>query len=287
VTGAATAEARFRQRRSQGRRRATLGVLLFLLAFIVALQVGEVDPQRLAAGLPRIAEYFGRTMPSLSPGSFWADLAEWQWNFSAWLSLLLDTLLIAYVGTVLGAALALLLSFPAAAPLAPHPWLAFAARRLAEFMRTVPTLVFALIFVFAFGLGPFSGALAIAIHTAGALGKLFAEVNENVDLRPLDAIAATGGTWAERMRFAVVPQALPGYLSYSLLRLEINVREASVLGLVGAGGIGEELYVAVRQFEYPDISAILVLILLTVTLMDLLCERLRHAVIGRENLRAA
>jgi phosphonate transport system permease protein len=89
------------------------------------------------------------------------------------------------------------------------------------------------------------------------------------------------------MRFAVVPQALPGYLSYSLLRLEINVREASVLGLVGAGGIGEELYVAVRQFEYPDISAILVLILLTVTLMDLLCERLRHAVIGRENLRAA
>jgi phosphonate transport system permease protein len=200
--------------------------------------------------------------------------------------LLLDTVLIAYTGTVLGGAAALLLSFPAASTLAPT-WAVTLSRRLLEFARTVPTLVFALIFVYAFGLGPFAGVLAIALHSMGALGKLFAEVHENADPRTPEAIRAAGGNWTQAMRFGVLPQSLPGLLSFGLLRLEINVREASVLGLVGAGGIGEELYLAVRQFEYPDISAIIVLILLTVTLIDQLCARLRHRILGAEALRAA
>jgi phosphonate transport system permease protein len=161
------------------------------------------------------------------------------------------------------------------------------SRRVLEFARTVPTLVFALIFVYAFGLGPFAGVLAIALHTMGALGKLFAEVHENADPRTPEAVRASGGTWAQAMRLGVLPQSLPGVLSFGLLRLEINVREASVLGLVGAGGIGEELYLAVRQFEYPDISAIIVLILLTVALIDQLCGWLRHRILGAEALRVA
>ena len=129
--------------------------------------------------------------------------------------------------------------------------------------------------------------LALAVHTAGALGKMFAEVHENADLRPVDAVRASGGDWPQAMRFGVLPQSLPGLLSFGLLRFEINVREASVLGIVGAGGIGEELYLSVRQFSYPDISAILILLLLTVTAIDTMCGALRARVIGAEDLRAA
>jgi phosphonate transport system permease protein len=244
-----------------------------------------VDLARLADGLPRAADYIWRTMPLLRWESLGADLAEWFWGLDHWLLLLLDTLLIAYAGTVLGALAALPLSFAAAATLAPR-WSVALARRLLELARTVPVLVFALIFVYAFGLGPFAGLLAIAIHTMGALGKLFAEVHENADARPVEAIRAAGGGWAVAMRYGVLPQSMPGLLSFGLLRFEVNAREASVLGIVGAGGIGEELYLSVRQFAYPDISAILALILLAVTAIDLLCGRLRHRILGAEAMRA-
>ena len=206
-------------------------------------------------------------------------MAHWMWGFADWGLLLADTLLIAYAGTVTGGAVALLLSFPAAATLA-SPRVVSIIRRLLELMRTVPTLVLALIFVYAFGLGAFAGMLAIAVHTAGALGKLFAEEHENASLAQMEAVRAAGGSWPAQMRFGIFPQSLPGLLSYGLLRFEINVREASVLGIVGAGGIGEELYLAVRQFEYQDISAILVLILATVAAIDMLCGRLRRRVLG-------
>ena len=197
-----------------------------------------------------------------------------MWGFTDWVLLLADTLLIAYVGTVLGGLVALLLSFPAAATLAPA-WVVTLTRRALEVMRTVPTLVLALIFVYAFGLGAFAGMLAIAVHSAGALGKLFAEEHENASLAQMEAVRAAGGSWPAQMRFGIFPQSLPGVVSYGLLRFEINVREASVLGIVGA-----ELYLAVRQFEYQDISAILILILAIVSAIDLLCGLLRRRVLG-------
>ena len=160
--------------------------------------------------------------------------------------------------------------------------LGFAARRLLEIQRSVPELVYALIFVVAFGLGPFPGMLAIAIHTTGALGKLFAEVNENIDLKPVDGMYASGASWVQAMRFAVVPQVLSNYVSYALLRFEINVRGAAVLGFVGAGGIGQELLSAIRQFYLADVSAILLMIVATVAIIDIATERLRHALIGME-----
>jgi phosphonate transport system permease protein len=138
--------------------------------------------------------------------------------------------------------------------------------------------------VFAFGIGPLAGVLAIAIHTTGSLGKLFSEVNENADHGPIEGLRATGAGWLQSMGFGVVPQVLPVFLSYTLLRFEINVRGAAIVGFVGAGGIGQELYLVIRQFIYPDISAIVLLIIATVTAIDLVSERLRHAVIGRENL---
>jgi phosphonate transport system permease protein len=281
ATETAWRHARRRRRTSSG-----LWLALFLLAVAAAAQVGEVSLPRLAAGLPMAINYIGRTLPELGAATLWADLSEWMWGLDLWVGLLLDTVLIGYTGTVLGAAAGLLLSFPAATTLAPR-WVVEVTRRVMELARTVPTLVFALIFVYAFGLGPLAGVLAIAVHTMGALGKMFAEVHENADLRSVDAVRSAGGSWGQAMRFGVLPQSLPGLLSFGLMRFEINVREASVLGIVGAGGIGEELYLSVRQFSYPDISAILLLILLTVTLIDLLCGRLRHRVIGAEALRAA
>jgi phosphonate transport system permease protein len=187
----------------------------------------------------------------------------------------------AFMGTVLGALAGAALSFPASRTLVRSRAAYVIARRGLEIARTVPELVYALIFVYAFGLGPLPGVLAIAVHSAGALGKLFAEANENADLGPLEGLQAAGATWTIGVRYAIVPQVLPAFLSYALLRFEINVRSSAVLGFVGAGGIGQELYTVIRQFLYVDISAIVLLLIATVVVIDLACERLRHRVIGR------
>jgi phosphonate transport system permease protein len=118
--------------------------------------------------------------------------------------------------------------------------------------------------------------LAIAIHTLGGQGKLFSEIVENIDMKPVEGATAAGASWTRMVRFAVVPQVLPGFLSYALLRFEINVRSAAVLGFVGAGGIGQDLIEAVRKFYYNDVAALLVLIILTVTLIDTGTSWLRH-----------
>ena len=135
-------------------------------------------------------------------------------------------------------------------------------------------------FVVAFGLGTLPGVLALAIHTAGALGKLFTEIVENADRRPAEGVRASGGNHLEAIRFGVLPQILASFASYTLLRFEINVREATVMGFVGAGGIGEELLIAIRRFYYSDVSAILLLIILTVFVLDMLTERLRGTAVS-------
>lgn len=259
-----------------------LYLALFAGALLGSMQVSDFNPSKLMAGLPKAWNYISGTFPTLRWETLGADIAAWYWGIRYWLRLLLETVLMGFTGTVLGGAMALILCFFASRNLAPNGIAYFASRRVLEFLRTVPELVFALIFVYAFGLGPFAGVLAIAIHTAGSLGKLFAEVNENIDERPLDGVRAAGGSWPMLMRLAVVPQALPNYASYLLLRFEINVRGAAVLGVVGAGGIGEDLYVAIRQFEYPDISAIMLLLIATTAIIDLTCESIRHRLIGHD-----
>src|SRR5258707_14564834 len=180
-----------------------------------------------------------------------------------------ETILISYVGTLFGAILAFALNFFAAENTSPGPWVRFTVKRLMEFCRTVPGIVFALIFVIAFGLGPMAGVLAIALHSIGALGKQYAEMVENIDMKPVEGLRSTGASWIACMRFAVLPQVVAGFASYTLLRFEINVRSASVMGFVGAGGIGQELVVAVRKFYYSDVSAILLMIVLTVFCIDI------------------
>jgi phosphonate transport system permease protein len=177
--------------------------------------------------------------------------------------------LVAYTGTILGAVIAFFTCFAAASNLA-GATTRWVARRFLEFCRTVPEIVFALIFVLAYGLGPMAGVLALAIHTLGALGKLYTEIVENIDMKPVEGIISTGGSRAETIFYAVLPQVWSGFATYSLLRFEINFRGASIMGFVGAGGIGQELLTAVRKFYYSDVSAILVMIVATVFVLDIL-----------------
>ena len=242
----------------------------------------EVSPLKLADNIGRFTSYIFRLF-HLENGAFvWTDPAEWYWGLARWLRLLGETLLMAYVGTVLGAAGAFGLSFLAAANVAPSRWLRIVVRRFCELCRTVPVLVFALMFVIAFGLGPMAGVLGVAIHTLGALGKLFSEVVENIDMKPVEGVSSTGAAWPAAMRYGALPQTMSNFVSYTLLRFEINVREGAILGFVGAGGIGQDLIEAIRKFYYSDVSAILVLILVTVAIIDALTTRVRHHLIGIE-----
>jgi phosphonate transport system permease protein len=272
-------------RRRKSRWSALLYGALFAVALIVSASVSQFSFQQLASGLPDAWGYIASTLPSLHVATIGRDLGAWYWNLPDWLELLAETALMSFMGTVMGAGAALLFCFSASRNLVRSASLYFASRRLLELARTVPDLVYAMIFVFAFGIGPLAGVLALAMHTTGALGKLFAEVNECVDHKPIDSLEAAGANWPMTMRFAVLPQVLPNFVSYTLLRFEYNIRTASVLGIVGAGGIGEQLYIAIRQFDYSDISAIALLIIAVVMVADLSCEAIRSAIISKEVIR--
>jgi len=264
------------------RLRGLLSVALFAAALVLAAIGSEVNLRTLFAHFGNFVSYFDRILTLDDQTRVWTNIGEWFWGWDKWLKLLAETILISYVGTTIGAVLAFALNFLAAENTSPAPWLRFVVRRLLEFARTVPGIVFALIFVIAFGLGPMAGVLAIAIHSTGALGKLFSEIVENADMKPVEGVRSTGASWLASMRFAVLPQVTAGYASYALLRFEINVREASVMGFVGAGGIGQELVVAIRKFYYSDVSAILITIIITVFLIDIGTGWLRARLFGKE-----
>jgi phosphonate transport system permease protein len=273
----------YRKAVARKRLRLTLATAVFFAALVVASIGAEVNLRTFFTYFGNFISYFDRIFTLENGARVWTDIGEWFWGWRKWLSMLGETILISYVGTLFGAILAFALNFFAAENTSPAPWLRFLVRRVLEFARTVPGIVFALIFVIAFGLGPMAGVLAIAIHSTGALGKLFSEIVENADMKPVEGVRSTGANWVSCMRFAVLPQVAAGYASYALLRFEINVREASVMGFVGAGGIGQELVVAVRKFYYSDVSAILLLIVLTVFVIDIGTGWARGRLFGRDS----
>jgi phosphonate transport system permease protein len=276
----------FAQHRRERRMQWVIGICVLALLIGVSAVLGEVDLVHLWKRLPRFASYFGRMVPEIAWATLWVDLARWYWNVSVWLAALWQTILIAIYATLLGVVFGYVASFFAARNLSPGSKSIFISRRIMEAARTVPELVFAVLFVYSFGLGPLAGVLAIGLHSMGALGKLFADVAENTDLEQVKGVRSTGASWAQTMVFGATPQVLPDYLSYALLRFEINVRAASILGFVGAGGIGQELYTAVKSFHHTDISAIALMLLVAVIAIDSFCSWLRGRIIGRDNLRA-
>ncbi|MGJ4946371.1 phosphonate ABC transporter, permease protein PhnE [Bradyrhizobium sp. HKCCYLS1011] len=274
--------AEYRGAIARKRLRFYVATILFIALLVLAGIGAEVNFRTFFTYFGNFVSYFDRILKLDDGSRVWTNIPEWFWGLKKWLKLLGETLLISYVGTLTGMVFAFCLNFLAAENTSPAPWLRFLVRRLLEFARTVPGIVFALIFVIAFGLGPMAGVLAIAVHSTGALGKLFSEVVENADMKPVEGIRSTGASWLSSMRFAVLPQVIAGFVSYTLLRFEINVREASVMGFVGAGGIGQELVVAIRKFYYSDVSAILVMIVVTVFLIDISTGWLRARLFGAE-----
>jgi phosphonate transport system permease protein len=278
---AALSEA-YRKAVARKRLRFTLATAVFLAALVVASIGAEVNLRTLFTYFGHFVSYFDRILTLDDGTRVWTNVPEWLWGWHKWSLLLGETILISYVGTLFGAVLAFALNFLAAENTSPAPWLRFVVKRLLEFCRTVPGIVFALIFVIAFGLGPMAGVLAIALHSIGALAKQYAEMVENIDMKPVEGVRSTGASWLSCMRFAVLPQVAAGFASYTLLRFEINVREASVMGFVGAGGIGTELVVAVRKFYYSDVSAILLMIVLTVFVIDIGTGWIRERLLGKD-----
>lgn len=201
------------------------------------------------------------------------DLHSWP----HYLEQIIVTLQIAIWGTVLAILFAIPFGLLSARNITPV-WIRQPIRRLMDIFRAVNEMVFALLFVAAVGLGPFAGVLALFIHTLGTLAKLFSEAVESIDPHPVEGIRATGANVLVEIIYGVVPQVMPLWISYSLYRFESNVRSATVLGMVGAGGIGLLLWDAIRNFDYPSTATILIVIIITVSMLDLASEKLRKLV---------
>lgn len=198
------------------------------------------------------------------------DFLEWR----DYLAQTLVTIQIAIWGTLLSIVLAVPFGILSSANITP-PWVYQPVRRVMDFCRSINEMIFAMLFITAVGLGPFAGVLALFIHTMGILAKLFSEAVESIDPEPVEGIRSTGANKLEEIAYGVIPQVLPLWISYSLYRFESNVRSASVVGMVGAGGIGMLLWDAIRSFQYGATAAIMIIIVVTVVALDMISARIR------------
>ncbi|MBI2469125.1 MAG: phosphonate ABC transporter, permease protein PhnE [Candidatus Rokubacteria bacterium] len=244
------------------RRGRGLTLLIGLVVLVAVAWDTGADPVRFFRGTPWMLDFVRRSLPP--------DLSV----LPAALEGALKTVEIALLGTAVSAAFAVPLGFLSARNVAPPP-VFYPARATLNFLRSIDTLVYALLFVAAVGLGPFPGVLAVVAYTTTSLAKLYSETIEGIDPGPVDAITATGATRLQVLRFGVLPQVLPLFLSYILYRLESNIRAATVLGFVGAGGIGFYLQTYLRMIEYPAASTVLLVTVAMVMAVDFLSSRLR------------
>jgi phosphonate transport system permease protein len=191
----------------------------------------------------------------------------------------LESVYIAWIGTVLGAAISLPLAFLASNNVSP-PAIRLPIRQLFNAIRAVPELIVAVILIGVTGLGPWAGALAIGLHSVGTLGKLSSEEIESADRGPVEAVEACGGTWISRVRWGVLPQVMPIITSYWLFRFEINVRASAVLGMIGAGGVGAELISQLNFRNFPQVGAVLILTIVVVIFIDTISSAVRRRIIA-------
>ena len=208
----------------------------------------------------------------------WTGIAEWD-HAALWRSML-ETVAMAYLGTMLALIVAVPLGFLGARNVIPQRVFRFCTRRLFDGLRGLDQLIWALVFVRAMGLGPIAGIMAIAVAETGVLAKLFAEAIENIDRRQVEGITATGAGFLARLRFAVLPQVLPVMISQTLYSIESNTREATILGLVGAGGIGLRLSERIQINAWDQVAYIIILILVCVAAIDTISRYLRLRLIG-------
>jgi len=257
------------------RRRLYTGLLVTVIVVILVSGYAQSSAMNSGSFFNGLKQFFDYPGEIVSEGI----AADWVFFALLWqfLPALIETLNIALVATLLGGALAVVLAFASTQTLGVWPPLIPVVRRTMDIMRAFPELIIALFLIYVLGGGPVPAMIAVAFHTAGALGKLFSEVNDNIDRKPIEGLSAVGASWIQRMRFAALPQVLPNYTSYFLLRLEINVRASAILGYVGAGGIGTELRRTIGwgKGSGDETAAIFVLLFLTIVAVDQLSSSLR------------
>ncbi|HZH81722.1 MAG TPA: phosphonate ABC transporter, permease protein PhnE [Phototrophicaceae bacterium] len=267
----------------------------------------KIRPGELLDGIPQIFLTLGRMIPpdfskiTESKNYFLPDTLSWRdlllplpladeqartrqrwWDNTfpqTVIGATLETVQMALAGTFLALVVAFPVGFLAARNTTPHRFVYYGVRMFLNLVRTIPDLALGLLFVAAVGLGAFAGTLALAVHTATVLGKLLSESVENIDEGVVEAIRATGAGYAQILSFAVLPQILPDLISFTLYRLETNIRAASVLGLIGAGGIGYLMNTSFRTFQYQEAAAIVLVLIALVMLVDYLSSRLRARVV--------
>lgn len=256
-------------------RRHVLWTLFFaLLAW--CLYDFDITPARIWEGLGR----FGRVLSFMFPPHVWDNWAD----FSEILNGLGETLAIAFLGTLLGAIVAYPLSFLGAKNINRLSFLRLGVRRGFDLIRAFETLILALIFIRAFGLGPLPGILAIAVSEIGTFAKLFSEALENTSSKPIDGVKASGGSRMQQIRFGIAPQVNPVILSILLYNFESNVRSGTILGIVGAGGIGFLLSDRISAYKWDEAWSIIFLIIAMVYLIDWLSGLIRARLIGKSEL---
>jgi phosphonate transport system permease protein len=241
-----------------------------LALFIFGLNELEFSPARMLAGVKQLG-WIAMMMIPPDPGS----------SLPTYLAAMGETLSIALLGTTLAAVFALPVSLLAARNIIPSPWLRFPVRRFLDSIRGVDTLIWALVWINVVGLGPFAGVLAIAVSDFGAFGKLFSEAFEAADKKQVEGIRAAGGSPLHEIRFGLLPQVLPVIAGQVLYFIESNTRSATIIGIVGAGGIGLQLAEQIRVLEWQKVSFLILMILVAVAAIDAISSRLRFAIIGR------
>lgn len=252
-----------REGTAQARR--SVAILLVVILVVAAMSLtGLLDPRRFADAWPAIKQ--------LSSEMFPPDFKRYH----NWLRPLADTLAMSIAGTTLAVALSLPLALCAARNTTPHPIAYHATRAVLNLLRSIPELIMGIIFVAMVGFGALPGVLAVGLHSVGMIGKFFAESIEHVDPKPVEAARAAGASPFQVIWHAVLPQAMPQLADTTIYRWEYNFRASTVLGAVGAGGIGFELIAALRVLEYAQVSAILICILICVTIVDGIGAALRN-----------
>jgi phosphonate transport system permease protein len=239
------------------------------IAFLLIVAIGPVELRRFPLLFAKSANMQAFAHDFLRP-----DFGQWRtYVAQMWL-----TVQMALWGTLIAVFIAVPLGLAASRNLSP-PWVQQPVRRVLDLLRAVPDLVVGIMFIVAVGIGPFAGVLALAVNTGGVLGKLFSEAVEAVDPRPIEGVRATGAAPLHEIVWGVIPQVAPLWTSYALYRFESNARSATVLGLIGAGGIGQVLFDSLNAFAYSQTAAIVVVIVAAVTMIDLLSQLMRSRLI--------
>lgn len=254
----------------RSRARAFMGSFAFLAFTVFAVWWLDISFSQILLGLSSLAKFVALMFPPSTGGHL--DLL---------MKAMGETLAIAFLGTLIATVFAFPISFLAASNTTPHGAVRFFVRRCLDTIRSVDALIWALVFVGVVGLGPFAGILAIAVSDTGALGKLFSEAIETADERGRESVLAGGGTGLLSVRFGLLPQVLPIIAGQVLYYIESNVRSATIIGIVGAGGIGLQLSEQIRTYDFDQVAFAVIMILVTVAIIDWISGKLRFAIIGR------